>query len=151
MTTQKHSQPAHRSQPPLPARSNPALTRAFELLGGPWNGPIIAALAWGPADFAQVRERVPGISDETLAARLHDLAAVGLITWIARPGPPPHGEYALTAHGNAFLIPLAALTVWAQDHLPARGSSASGGPLLGQAPLPHDGGAADGVALPPPS
>jgi DNA-binding HxlR family transcriptional regulator len=122
MTTPQRIEAVHWSELPRPPESVLALTRAFALLGTPWNGLIIAALAKGWADFAQVRERVPGISDHTLADRLQELTTVGLITRTTRPGPSPRSQYALTPHGDAFLIPLAALTVWAQDHLPARDS-----------------------------
>ncbi|NEA67056.1 helix-turn-helix domain-containing protein [Streptomyces sp. SID12488] len=128
-TTPQRSQPDPRFEPSQQAQPDPALIRAFALLGEPWNGLIIAALAKGPAGFAQVRERVPGISDDTLADRLRHLTTVDLVTRTARPGPPPHSRYALAPHGNAFLIPLAALTVWAQDHLPARDSPTAAGQL----------------------
>ncbi|MGW0476478.1 winged helix-turn-helix transcriptional regulator [Streptomyces coeruleorubidus] len=127
MTTPQHPQPDPWSEPLQPAQPDAALARAFALLGEPWNGLIIAALAKGPADFAQVRERVPGISDDTLAERLQDLTTVDLVSRTAHPGPSPGGRYALAPHGNAFLIPLAALTVWAQDHLPASDSPAPAG------------------------
>ncbi len=89
-----------------------ALTHAFALLGRGWSGLVLAALAKGPAGFGEVRERVPGISDRLLADRLHELAAAGLLT-----RTPQRSSYALTPHGNAFLIPLAALAVWAEEHL----------------------------------
>ncbi|GGW69903.1 helix-turn-helix domain-containing protein [Streptomyces caelestis] len=118
MTTPRRSQPVPPSGPQRPAPPVPALTRAFALLGEDWNGLIIAALAKGAADFAQVRERVPGISDRVLADRLQGLTTVGLVTRTVDPGQPPRTHHALTSHGNAFLIPLASLAVWAQDHLP---------------------------------
>lgn len=82
-----------------------ALTRAFALLGKRWNGLVLAALAKGPGGFGEVRERVPGISDRMLAERLHELAVAGLITRTVHHGPPLRSSYALTPHGNAFLIP----------------------------------------------
>ncbi|MEU3617945.1 helix-turn-helix domain-containing protein [Streptomyces sp. NPDC006872] len=95
-----------------------ALTRAFALLGNPWNGLVLAALAKGPAGFSEVRERVPGINDRMLADRFHELAEAGLLTRAVHHGPPQRSRYALTPHGNAFLIPLASLAVWAEAHLP---------------------------------
>ncbi|QUW84286.1 helix-turn-helix transcriptional regulator [Streptomyces mirabilis] len=103
---------------PEPSPTIPALTRAFALLGKRWNGLVLAALATGPAGFGEVRERVPGISDRMLADRLHELAVAGLLTRTVHHGPPLRSSYALTPHGNAFLIPLAALAVWAEEHLP---------------------------------
>lgn len=111
-------------RPPQPTGPPPAATRAFALLGRRWNGLILAALAKGPADFAQVRERVPGISDRMLAQRLRELTAVGLVARNVLPGPSSRTQYTLSPHGNAFLIPLAALLVWAEDHLPGVCSSA---------------------------
>ncbi|MGW2525215.1 winged helix-turn-helix transcriptional regulator [Streptomyces sp. NPDC001617] len=122
MTTPRRIESVHWSGLPQPPESVLALTRAFALLGTPWNGLIITALAKGQADFTRVRERVPGISDHTLTDRLQELTTVGLITRNTHPGPPPRSQYALTPHGDAFLIPLAALTVWAHGHLPARDS-----------------------------
>ena len=114
MTNQHTSvDPKHPELPP----SVDALTRAFALLGRRWSGLVLAALAKGPAGFGEVRERVPGISDRMLADRLHELAVAGLLTRTVRHGPPLRSSYALTPHGNAFLIPLAALTVWAEEHL----------------------------------
>jgi DNA-binding HxlR family transcriptional regulator len=103
---------------PEPSPTIPALTRAFALLGKRWNGLVLAALAAGPAGFGEVRERVPGISDRMLADRLHELAVAGLLTRTVHHGPPLRSSYALTPNGNAFLIPLAALAVWAEEHLP---------------------------------
>jgi DNA-binding HxlR family transcriptional regulator len=128
MNTRPRSQPDPWSDPPPSAQPAPAVTRAFTFLGERWNGLIIAALAKGPADFAQVRERVPGISDDTLADRLRDLTALDLVTRTTHPGLPARSQYALASHGNAFLIPLAALIVWAQDHLPVRDAPTPAGP-----------------------
>ncbi|WP_328475698.1 helix-turn-helix transcriptional regulator [Streptomyces sp. NBC_00377] len=113
---------AHRSQPPQLPEPLLALASAFALLGRRWNGLIITALAKGPADFAQVRERVPGISDRMLARRLQELATAGLVAGAVRPGASPRTPYTLSSHGAASLIPLAALTVWAQDHITAKGT-----------------------------
>jgi DNA-binding HxlR family transcriptional regulator len=96
MTTPQRSQPDPRPESPQPVRSDAALTRAFALLGEPWNGLIIAALAKGPAGFTEGRERVPGIDDDTLAQRLQDLTTVDPGT-----GAPP-GE-GLTSTGRAAL------------------------------------------------
>ncbi|MFJ9821610.1 winged helix-turn-helix transcriptional regulator [Streptomyces sp. NPDC101151] len=128
MTTPQHSQPVRQSEHPQSTDTPAALTRAFGLLGRRWNGPILTALAKGPTDFAQIRERLPGISDRMLAQRLQELTAIGLVAQDAQPGPSSRTRYALSPHGNAFLIPLAALFVWAEDHLPASGSPASDQP-----------------------
>ncbi|WP_063776890.1 winged helix-turn-helix transcriptional regulator [Streptomyces viridochromogenes] len=114
------------------------MTRAFGLLGKRWTGLIIAALARSPAGFAQVRERVPGISDSMLSDRLGELTALDLVNRTVQPGLPTRTLYALTSHGNAFLIPLAALMVWAEEHLPASNSPTSAVPWGGHHANPEE-------------
>ncbi|WP_210582178.1 helix-turn-helix domain-containing protein [Streptomyces sp. GESEQ-4] len=116
----------HHPEPPPPTIT--ALTRAFALLGKRWNGLVLAALAKGPVGFGEARERVPGISDRMLADRLHELTSAGLVTRTVLPGPPVRSQYALTAHGRAFLIPLAALAFWAEEHLMAPAEPRGPGP-----------------------
>ncbi|MFH0176626.1 GNAT family N-acetyltransferase [Streptomyces cacaoi] len=131
MTTPRRPRSAHHSPSPQLPEPLLALASAFALLGRRWNGLIIAAVAKGPADFAQVRERVPGISDRMLARRLQELTTAGLVTGTVQPGASPCTHYTLSSHGAASLIPLAALTVWAQDHLTATGTPSSGLPERG--------------------
>ncbi|MGW7542467.1 winged helix-turn-helix transcriptional regulator [Streptomyces sp. NPDC054770] len=128
MATPQHPEPARRSEHPQSADSSPAIARAFALLSRRWNGLILMALAKGPADFVQIRARVPGISDRTLARRLQELTAIDLVTEDIRPRLSPRTRYALSAHGKAFLIPLAVLFLWAEDHLPVSSPSASDQP-----------------------
>ncbi|MEW2516002.1 helix-turn-helix domain-containing protein [Streptomyces sp. NPDC046870] len=128
MTIPRHPQPKHRSGHPPSDDSSPAITRAFALLSRRWNGLILMALANGPADIAHIRGRVPGISDRMLAQRLQELTAIDLIAQDVPPGPSSRTRYALSPHGKAFLVPLAVLFLWAEDHLPASGSSASDQP-----------------------
>lgn len=104
-----------------------ALTRAFSLLGRRGTGLIITALARGPADVAQVRERLPGLSEGVLTRRLRELTTLGLVTRTAAPDTPSRSRYALSARGKALLIPLASLTVWAEDHLSANAPEAKTG------------------------
>ncbi|MEU9343203.1 helix-turn-helix domain-containing protein [Streptomyces sp. NPDC048278] len=125
MSTPQHPRPARRSEPPQSADTSPAIARAFALLSRRGNGLILMALAKGPADFAQVRERVPGISDGTLTRRLRELAEIDLVTQDVRPRLSSRTRYALSPHGKAFLIPLAVLFFWAEDHLPANDPPAS--------------------------
>ncbi|MEU1035249.1 GNAT family N-acetyltransferase [Streptomyces mirabilis] len=130
MTTPHHSQPPQLPEPLL------ALASALALLGRRWSGLIIATLAESPADFAQVRERVPGISDRMLARRLQELTTAGLVVGAVQPGASPRTHYTLSSHGAASLIPLAALTVWAQDHITAKGAPSRDLPERGERSRP---------------
>ncbi|MFI0813729.1 winged helix-turn-helix transcriptional regulator [Streptomyces echinatus] len=128
MTTPQHPQPVRRFEDSQLTDGSSAITRAFALLSRRWNGLILMALAKDPADFAQIRERVPGISDRMLAQRLQELTAIDLIAQDVRPGLSSRTRYALSPHGKAFLVPLAVLFLWAEDHLPASGSPTSDQP-----------------------
>jgi DNA-binding HxlR family transcriptional regulator len=115
------SPPTRTARPPSPSRtpeSLEALTHALALLGIRGTGLIITALAKGSADLPLMRERVPGLSDGLLTRRLREMTALGLVERTAYPGTARHTVYQLASHGKALLIPLVALTVWAQDHLP---------------------------------
>lgn len=125
MNTPRCTQREHPSDALRLPESLLAADRALAQLGRPWNSLVIAALAKGPADFAQVRDRIPGIGDRMLAERLRELATVDLVTRTVPPDPSSPTLYALSPHGNAFLIPLAAVLVWAEDHFPATGAPAS--------------------------
>ncbi|MFE6962195.1 winged helix-turn-helix transcriptional regulator [Streptomyces sp. NPDC057696] len=122
MPVPQHPQPGRRTEHPQSTDASPAITRAFALLSRRWNGLILMALAKGPADFAQIREGLPGISNRMLAQRLQELTVIDLVTQDVRPGPSSRTRYALSPHGKAFLIPLAILFLWAEDHLPASSS-----------------------------
>ncbi|MEV5959175.1 helix-turn-helix domain-containing protein [Streptomyces sp. NPDC051987] len=128
MPTPQNPRPAPRPENPQSADASPAITRAFALLSKGWNGPILMALAKGPADVAQIRERIPDVSNRMLSRRLQELTAVDLVTQETWPGLPSRPRYALSPHGKALLIPLAVLFLWAEDHLPAIDSPASDRP-----------------------
>jgi DNA-binding HxlR family transcriptional regulator len=133
------------AQPPGPSRtpeSLEALTRALALLGIRGTGLVITALTQGPADLPLMRERVPGLSDGLLTRRLREMTALGLVERTAYPGTARHTVYALASHGKALVIPLVALTVWAQDHLPAH-TRAAGPRTSPESGAPH--GTKDGA------
>ncbi|MGW2959308.1 winged helix-turn-helix transcriptional regulator [Streptomyces sp. NPDC001220] len=128
MPAPQHPQPIPRTAPEQSGDDSSAIARAFTLLSRRWNGLILMALAKGPSDFARIRERVPGISSRMLTRRLQELTAIGLVAQEVRPELSSRTRYALSPHGTAFLIPLAILFLWAEDHLPAGDSPASDQP-----------------------
>ncbi|MET8100367.1 winged helix-turn-helix transcriptional regulator [Streptomyces sp. NPDC005236] len=100
-----------------------ALGEALALLGAPGSGLIVAVLGRGPADLDHLREYVPGLTKVELACRLGELITAGLVTPESPSAMSAQGRYALDHSGRALLIPLAALTVWAQDHSCTQGSA----------------------------
>jgi DNA-binding HxlR family transcriptional regulator len=96
-----------------------ALARAFEFLGKRWNGVLLGTLMEGTASYSELRRAVAGISDSMLSERLGQLTAAGLVERVVVAGPPVTVIYTLTPAGQALLPALQALSVWANDNLPA--------------------------------
>jgi DNA-binding HxlR family transcriptional regulator len=98
--------------------------RAAEILGRRWNPQVIRVLLFGPARFGEIRERVPGISDNLLSERLKQLEAEGIITRTVHAGRPVLIEYGLTEPGLGLGTAIDALADWAERfataHTPAR-------------------------------
>jgi|GEM_PF-1039854 len=98
-------------------RGDAALSRAFQFLGKPWNGPLLGSLSHGPTGFRELARSLPGISDSVLSDRLTVLSEVGLIERRVDEGPPVSVWYELTEHGAALLPALAQISAWARKHL----------------------------------
>jgi DNA-binding HxlR family transcriptional regulator len=98
--------------------------RAAEILGRRWNPQVIRVLLFGPARFGEIRERVPGISDNLLSERLKQLEAEGIVTRTVNAGRPVLIEYGLTEPGLGLGTAIDALADWAERfataHTPAR-------------------------------
>jgi DNA-binding HxlR family transcriptional regulator len=73
--------------------------RAAEVLGRRWNPQIISVLLPGPARFGEIRERIPGISDNLLAERLRQLEDERLVRRTVHDDRPVRIEYTLTPAG----------------------------------------------------
>jgi DNA-binding HxlR family transcriptional regulator len=99
------------------ARSDAALTRAFDLLGKRWTGVLLGTLSGGPAGFRALGRAVEGISDSMLSDRLGALTKAGLVTRTVDEGPPVSVTYELTEAGRALLPALEQISNWAGEHL----------------------------------
>jgi len=102
------------------ARGDAALVRAFDLLGQRWTGVVLGNLSTGRAGFRELARAIPGISDSMLSTRLTTLAEAGLVTRTVDAGPPVSVTYALTPAGQALMPAIAAVSRWAEEHLPER-------------------------------
>jgi DNA-binding HxlR family transcriptional regulator len=87
---------------------------AAEILGRRWNPQLIRVLLYGPARFGEIRERVPGISDNLLSERLKQLEADGIVTRTVHGGRPVVIEYGLTESGQGLGKAIDALSEWAE-------------------------------------
>lgn len=88
--------------------------RAAEIVARRWNPQVIRVLLDGPRRFGELRERVPGISDNLLSERLKQLEAEAIVLRTVRGGRPVLIEYSLTESGAALGGAIDALGAWAE-------------------------------------
>jgi DNA-binding HxlR family transcriptional regulator len=101
-----------------------ATRQALERLAAKWRVLLIYALLAGPQRHAELRRRVPGITQKMLTETLRSMEDDGLVERrVLKTTAPQHVEYALTALGKTLREPLAAICAWAAEHA----SGASGG------------------------
>jgi DNA-binding HxlR family transcriptional regulator len=93
---------------------------AAEILGRRWNPQVIRMLLYGPARFGELREGVPGISDNLLSERLKQLEAEGIVLRSVHGGRPVLIEYSLTESGSALGKVIDALGEWAERYAGAK-------------------------------
>ena len=98
--------------------------RAAEVLGRRWNPQVIRVLLFGPARFGEIRERVPGISDNLLSERLKQLEVDGIVVRTVHGGRPVLIEYTLTDAGRGLGKAIDALGEWAERF--AKGKTTAG-------------------------
>jgi DNA-binding HxlR family transcriptional regulator len=91
--------------------------QALERLAAKWRVLLIYALLAGPQRPADLRRRLPGITQKMLTSTLREMAADGLVARrVLKPDPPQHVEYELTPLGCTLREPLAAICAWALEH-----------------------------------
>lgn len=81
---------------------------ALEVLGGKWRAVILAQIKEGARRYADLRRRIPRMSEKMLTQRLRELVGTGLLTHQA-------GTYRLTARGERARTVLEALHAWGQS------------------------------------
>jgi DNA-binding HxlR family transcriptional regulator len=92
-------------------------TRAFDIIGRRWTGPILRALMSGHTRFTSLARSIPGLSDRLLSERLKELEGEGLVVRTVTPSTPVRIEYTLSEMGAALLPALVAVEQWAQTWL----------------------------------
>jgi DNA-binding HxlR family transcriptional regulator len=92
----------------------------LDRIGTKWTSMTVKVLAEeapGELRFAELRRRIPGISQKMLSVTLRGLARDGLVARRVEPTVPPAVHYRLTDLGRSLERPLAALRDWAETHM----------------------------------
>ncbi|MGC5561948.1 winged helix-turn-helix transcriptional regulator [Streptomyces sp. FR-108] len=93
----------------------------LDRIGTKWTSMTVKVLAEEAPDelrFAELRRRIPGISQKMLSVTLQSLVRDGLVTRRVEPTVPPAVHYRLTELGLSLEGPLAVLRIWAETHMP---------------------------------
>ncbi|WP_202502363.1 helix-turn-helix domain-containing protein [Streptomyces sp. SID5785] len=93
----------------------------LDRIGTKWTSMTVKVLAEedpGEIRFAELRRRIPGISQKMLSVTLQNLVRDGLVARRVEPTVPPAVHYRLTELGLSLERPLAALRLWAETHMP---------------------------------
>ena len=95
--------------------------RLLDRIGSKWVYMAVAVLADarpGEVRFAELRRRMPCVSQKMLSQTLQSLSRDGLVERRVEPTVPPRVHYSLTGLGLSLVQPLAGLRAWAEDHMP---------------------------------
>ncbi|MFT4150463.1 MAG: helix-turn-helix domain-containing protein [Paracoccaceae bacterium] len=88
----------------------------LDRIGDQWSLLVLTALEPGRMRFNELGRAVPDVSRQMLSQTLKRLEQDGLIGRTVHAEVPVRVDYALTALGRSFLVPLTALIDWADRH-----------------------------------
>ncbi|MFD2468092.1 winged helix-turn-helix transcriptional regulator [Amycolatopsis silviterrae] len=88
----------------------------FEQATSRWGLLILLALAPGALRFAQLRDRIGGISEKMLTQNLRTLVRDGLLDRTVETETPLRVSYSLTAIGHDLSGRLRGLIDWSEEH-----------------------------------
>lgn len=94
--------------------------RLLDRIGTKWVSMAVKVLSDAEPDavrFAELRRRMPGVSQKMLSQTLRGLVADGLVHRRVEPTVPPAVRYGLTALGRSLGEPLATLRTWAEANM----------------------------------
>jgi DNA-binding HxlR family transcriptional regulator len=94
-----------------------ATRQALERMAAKWRVLIIYALLAGPQRHAELRRRLPGITQKVLTQTLRAMEDDALVNRrVLKETAPQVVEYELTALGKTLEAPLAAICEWAAQN-----------------------------------
>lgn len=95
------------------------LGQVLDRIGDKWTIMVVGALSEGPMRFNALLRLIGGVSHRMLTLTLRGLEQDGLVKRTVYPTVPPKVEYELTEIGTSLIVPLRALSAWAQKNHPA--------------------------------
>lgn len=100
--------------------ANCGITHTLSKIEGRWKINILAFLLNEKRmRYVALREKLPGVSEKVLSAKLKELEADGLITRIVYQQVPPKVEYEVTELAHSLTKILFLMDEWGEDRLDA--------------------------------
>ncbi|MEU7471384.1 helix-turn-helix domain-containing protein [Streptomyces sp. NPDC044984] len=93
------------------------VTAAIAVIEGKWKTTLLWLLESGPHRPAELRRRVPGLTEKVLTQALREMEADGLVHREVHDVLPPKTVYSLTAFGRELADALAPLSDWGYRRL----------------------------------
>jgi DNA-binding HxlR family transcriptional regulator len=94
--------------------------RLLDRIGTKWMSMTVKVLAEASPEevrFAELRRRMPGVSQKMLSVTLQSMTRDGLVDRRVEPSVPPRVHYRLTPLGLSLEGPLAMVRAWAEEHM----------------------------------
>ncbi|MFH9041616.1 winged helix-turn-helix transcriptional regulator [Streptomyces sp. NPDC017966] len=93
------------------------VTAAIAVIEGKWKTTLLWLLESGPHRPAELRRRVPGLTEKVLTQALREMEADGLVHREVHDVLPPKTVYSLTAFGRELAEALTPLSDWGYRRL----------------------------------
>ena len=85
-------------------------------LSGKWKVQILWHLSFSPRRFAELRNKLPKISEKVLTEQLRQLLADGVLSRHATASIPPRVTYSLNREGKKLVPLMESLCEWGSTH-----------------------------------
>ena len=107
----------HTGLPTLPEVVEDCPVReVLDRVGDKWSVMVVVLLGQRTHRFNELHRAIEGISQRMLTLTVRALERDGLVSRTVHASVPPRVDYELTGLGRTLLVPLAALTDWADTH-----------------------------------
>ena len=88
----------------------------INVLSGKWKVQILWHLSFGPLRYAELKKKLPAVSEKVLADQLRQLQSAGVVTRYAQPSVPPAVTYSLNEEGEKLVPMMESLCDWGSTH-----------------------------------
>jgi DNA-binding HxlR family transcriptional regulator len=84
----------------------------INILSGKWKVQAVWRLSFGPLRFAELRDRLQGVSEKVLTSQLRELESDGVVSRKEVRSSPPKVTYSLSPSGETLIPLLGGLCDW---------------------------------------